>query len=147
MTDAGSDARHIAAAQAYFRLLDGDDPALMELFTDDVEFLFPKFGMTRGKGALAVFAQGFSHDRKHVVHDTSNYRYLPSGSSLVVEGTTTGRSASGKTWMGGSTPGGRFCNVFGFEADKICSVHVYLDPDYTGEDAARFYWGVDGRQW
>jgi hypothetical protein len=26
-------------------------------------------------------------------------------------------------------------------------VHVYLDPDYTSEDAPRFHWGREGRTW
>ena len=38
----------------------------------------------------------------------------------------------------GKTPGGRFCNVFKFRDGRISSLHIYLDPDYTGEDEARF---------
>jgi len=45
---------------------------------------------------------------------------------------------NGKIWEGGKTPGGRFCNVFKFRDNLIISVHVYLDPDYTGEDEGRF---------
>jgi hypothetical protein len=47
---------------------------------------------------------------------------------------------SGKSWAGGKTPGGRFCNVFKFRDGRISSLHIYLDPDYTGEDEARFRW-------
>src|SRR5438128_281202 len=47
---------------------------------------------------------------------------------------------------GGKTPGGRFCNVFKFRDGRISSLHIYLDPDYTGEDEARFRWGKN-RQW
>ena len=47
---------------------------------------------------------------------------------------------SGKSWGGGKTPGGRFCNVFKFRDGRISSLHIYLDPDYTGEDEARFRW-------
>ena len=53
---------------------------------------------------------------------------------------------SGKSWEGGKTPGGRFCNVFKFRDGRISSLHVYLDADYTGEDEARFRWGLN-RQW
>jgi hypothetical protein len=59
---------------------------------------------------------------------------------LVVEGTSHGKM-SGKSWAGGTTPGGRFWNLFKFRDGRISSVHVYLDPDYTGEDEARFRWG------
>jgi len=29
---------------------------------------------------------------------------------------------------------------------RISSLHIYLDPDYAGEDEARFRWGKN-RQW
>lgn len=41
---------------------------------------------------------------------------------------------------GGETPGARFCNVFKFRDGRISSLHIYLDPDYTDEDEARFRW-------
>ncbi|PYU50807.1 MAG: hypothetical protein DMG53_02535 [Acidobacteria bacterium] len=44
------------------------------------------------------------------------------------------------------TPGGRFCNVFKFRDGRIMSLHIYLDPDYTGEDEARFRWRKN-RKW
>ena len=72
-------------------------------------------------------------------------RFIPSGDALVVEGTSKGKLA-GKSWEGGVTPGGRFCNVFRFRDGLISSVHVYLDPDYTGDDEARFRWGKN-RSW
>ena len=53
---------------------------------------------------------------------------------------------SGKSWAGGQTPGGRFCNLFKFRDGRISNLHVYLDPDYTGEDEARFRWGSN-RPW
>ena len=39
-----------------------------------------------------------------------------------------------------------FATVFTFRSDRLSSVHVYLDPDYTDEDAARFTWGMN-RKW
>jgi hypothetical protein len=59
---------------------------------------------------------------------------------LIVEGTSQGRMF-GKSWAGGETPGGRFRNVFKFRDGRISSLHINLDPDYTGEDEARFRWG------
>ena len=82
-----------------------------------------------------------------VEHDFSTYTYIPSGSHLVVEGTTRGTTKSGKAWTGGETPGGRFCNVFEFRDGLISRVHIYLDPDYVSEDTPRFHWGQDGRTW
>ena len=56
------------------------------------------------------------------------------------------RGMTGKSWAGGETRGGRICNVFKFRDGRISSLHIYLDPDYTGEDEARFRWGKN-RQW
>ena len=41
----------------------------------------------------------------------------------------------------------RLCNVFEFRGDLICRMHIYLDPDYGGEDKDRFLWGEGGRKW
>ena len=49
-------------------------------------------------------------------------------------------------WAGGETSGGRYCSVFKFRDGRIASVHIYLDPHYTGEDEARFRWGKN-RHW
>jgi hypothetical protein len=70
---------------------------------------------------------------------------MPSGYFLIVEGTSKG-TIDGKSWEGGKTAGGRFCNVFRFRDNLIANVHVYLDPDYTGEDQARFRWGKN-KKW
>ena len=80
-----------------------------------------------------------------IQHDYDRFTFIPSADFLVVEGTSQGRM-SGKSWAGGQTPGGRFCNIFKFRDDRISSLHIYLDPDYTGEDEARFRWGKN-RQW
>jgi hypothetical protein len=70
---------------------------------------------------------------------------LPSADYLIVEGSSQGKM-SGKPWTGGKTPGRRFCNVFKFRDGRISSLHIYFDPDYTGEDEARFRWGKN-RKW
>lgn len=51
--------------------------------------------------------------------------FIPSADYLIVEGTSPGRMA-GKSWAGGKTPGGRFCNVFKFRDGRISSLHIYL---------------------
>jgi hypothetical protein len=82
---------------------------------------------------------------EYIQHDYDRLNFIPSADYLIVEGTSQGRM-SGKLWAGGKTPGGRFCNVFKLRDGRISSLHIYLDPDYTGEDEARFRWGKN-RQW
>ena len=88
---------------------------------------------------------GFAGMLEFIRHDYDALTFIPAGDYVVVEGTSHG-TISGKAWTGGVTSGGRFCNVFKFRGDRISSLHVYLDPDYTGEDIPRFRWGVN-RRW
>jgi hypothetical protein len=89
--------------------------------------------------------KGFEGALDYIQHDYDRLTFIPSADYLVVEGTSQGRM-SGKSWAGGKTPGGRFCNVFKFRDGRISNPHIYLDPDYTGEDEPRFRWGKN-RQW
>ena len=134
-------------ALEYFRRLDLRDPSVLDLFTDDFTFYFPKYGLGRGRDQLLEVMAGLGTVVASTSHEPSDYRFLPSGDHLVVEGTTSGATLSGATWAAGKTPGGRFCNVFQFRDGRISRLAVYLDPDYAGENAAGFLWGRDGRAW
>jgi hypothetical protein len=139
------DNERIKTAERYFRLADQGSPEVLELFHEDAEIYFPKFGFGHGRQSLFEMIQGFQGTLEFIQHDYENLKFIASGDYVVVEGSSRGK-LSGKTWTGGTTPGGRFCNVFKFRGDRIESVHIYLDPDYTGEDAARFRWGKN-RSW
>jgi len=98
--------------------------------------------------AQVALAGDFNNDGKQDVAvgvTSSDGGGEASGDYLVVEGTSHGKM-SGKSWAGGQTPGGRFCNLFKFTDGRISSLRIYLDPDYTGEDEARFRWGRN-RHW
>lgn len=129
----------------YFRLLDQGHPQVAELFHEDAEIYLPKFGFGTGRQALLEMMKGFGGVLKFIQHDREKLNFIPSGDYLVVEGMSRGE-ISGKSWSAGQTSGGRFCNVFKFRDNRIASLHIYLDPDYTGEDEARFRWGKN-RRW
>ncbi|QGZ93718.1 hypothetical protein [Terricaulis silvestris] len=66
----------------------------------------------------------------------------------MVEGTTFGKDGEGRTWNGGETPGGRFCSVFEFASNGLVRrMYIYLDPDYTSQDTARFHWRRAREHW
>jgi ketosteroid isomerase-like protein len=135
----------IKVIQDYFRLADQGRPEILELFHEDAEIYFPKFGFGLGRQSLFEMMKGFEGALEFIQHDYDKLKFIPAGDYVVVEGTSHGK-LSGKAWAGGETPGGHFCNVFKFAGGRIASVHIYLDPDYTGEDAARFRWGKN-RKW
>ena len=135
----------ISIVQDYFLLSDQGRPDVLELFHEDAEIYFPKYGFGTGRESFFEMVNGFEGILENIKHDYDKMIFIPSGDYVVVEGTTHGKM-SGKSWEGGKTPGGRFCNVFKFRGDRIASLHIYLDPDYTGEDESKFRWGKD-RKW
>ena len=139
------DQEKIAIAREYFIRADQGRADVLDLFQEDAELYFPKFGFGFGRKSLFEMVKGFEGSLEFIQHDYDQLHFMPSDDYVIVEGTSKGKM-SGKIWEGGKTPGGRFCNVFKFRDGLIASVHVYLDPDYTGEDEARFRWGKD-RLW
>jgi len=131
---------NVAVAREYFVRADQGRPDVLDLLHEDAEIYFPKFGIGSGRESLLEMVRGFQSSLESIRHDYDTFNVIAAGDNVVVEGTSGGRM-SGKSWKGGTTPGGRFCNVFRFRDGKIASLHIYLDPDYLGEDDLRFRWG------
>jgi hypothetical protein len=136
----------LAAVRQYFVKGDAGDASVFELFTDDIQIYFPKFGIATGKAAFGELATGLLGSLKSIAHNISDFKYIVGSNSVVVEGTTHGADRESAEWSGGKTAGGRFCSVFEFRGPLIARMHIYLDPDYTGRDENRFLWGRD-RRW
>jgi ketosteroid isomerase-like protein len=134
--------QRIARVKNYFRKGDAGDAALLDMFTDDIELYFPKFGTRTGKAAVAAFVQGLLGRVQSLRHDPDQYTYIASGDFVVVEGSESGVMTDGTTWPVPGRSDGRFCNVFRFRGDEISHLHIYVDPDFTGQDADRFLWDV-----
>src|SRR6266436_5483296 len=92
-------------ALEYFKRLDQGRPEVIELFHEDAEIYFPKFGFGSGRQSLFEMFKGFEGDMEHIQHDYDGLKFIPSGDYLVVEGTSHGKM-SGKSWAGSKTPGG-----------------------------------------
>jgi ketosteroid isomerase-like protein len=146
MTDSSEPA--LRPVHEFYRRADAGDPSLLELFTDDVEFWFPKHGVGVGPEAFNDFVNGFGKNVAQIAHDVGSLSFVVSGDTVVVEGLTSGRTQDGNRWCGGKTPGGRFCSVFRLREGCIARMYVYLDPDYTGRDVEGFAWEhLEGRRW
>ena len=128
--------RH-AVVREYFRRVDQASPDLIDLYTDDVEVYFPKFGFGRGKDAMAEFARRLGSDLGSLGHDIDGLDIMISGDRVIVEGREWGTTADGHAWPDGEVSTGRFCNVFTFRGDLISSVRIYTDPDFTSSHTAK----------
>ncbi|MEE3663163.1 nuclear transport factor 2 family protein [Brenneria sp. g21c3] len=131
-----ADAR-IETVRDYFRKVDAKDPALLDLFTEDVEFFFPKFGTARGKAALQRFAERIARDAAQLTHDIDGLIFTVQGDRIVAEGREWGVTADGRSWPDGEISQGRFANVFEFDGALIKRTFIYVDPDMTNEDSRR----------
>lgn len=140
MTTASNAQAQIDTVKQYFHFADAGNPAIMDLMTDDIELYFPKFGSRSGKAAIGEFITGLFGKVASLVHTPDTYRYLVAGDAVVVEGVESGVMRDGATWPIEGVSDGRFCNVFTFRDGKICSVHIYTDPDFAGTDHSHNYW-------
>ncbi|MDQ1095563.1 MULTISPECIES: nuclear transport factor 2 family protein [Chryseobacterium] len=125
--------------ELYFKKVDAGefDAVYYQLFTEDVELYFPKFGFAYGKAGIRKFCEAMAAYVKSLTHDIENFNYVVSGNMVVVEGREAGVNADNKPFPDNVTAFGKFCNVFEFDGDLIKRVHIYVDPDFTSEDAVR----------
>jgi hypothetical protein len=104
-----NDREKIKIAREYVMRADQGRPDVLELFHEDAEIYFPKFGF--GRNSFLEKVKGFEGVLEFIRHDYDRLDFIPSADYLIAEGTSQGRM-SGKSWAGGETPGGRFCSVF-----------------------------------
>jgi len=135
-TDANTRER-LRIVESYFRRVDDRDPTLIDLFTDDVEMFFPKFGVGYGKEDMVAFSKIMGDYLTCIEHDIDAFNYIISGNHVVVEGTERGVTRDGVEWPDRRISEGRFCNVFEFDGKLISRVFIYVDPDYTSADKER----------
>jgi len=118
------DQEKIKIAREYFMRADPGRPDTLELFQEDAEVYFPKFGFGFGRNSFLEMVKGFEGALEYIQHDCDRLTFIPSSNYLVVEGTSRGRMSGKSSWAGGKTPGGRFCNVFKFRGGHISSLHI-----------------------
>ena len=95
-----SDQDKTKLAREYFMRADEARQDILELFHEDAEIYFPKFGFGFGRQSFFEMAKGFEGSLESIQHDYESFTFIPSGDYLIVEGTSHGRM-SGKSWAGG----------------------------------------------
>lgn len=141
-TQTMTDEQRKSVALEYLKRLDrGDD--IFELFADDVQAYFPKYGIVDGVDELRTLFASTGKIIASVKHDYAYFNFIVQNDMVVVEGTSSGNTTKGREWRAGSTHAGRWCDVFEIRDFKIQRLFIYLDPDYGDEDVARYPWLAD----
>src|SRR6266542_824131 len=96
-----NDQDKISIAREYFIRADQGRPDVLDLFHEDAEIYFPKFGF--GRESFFEMVKGFQDELEFIRHDYDNFIFIPSGDYVVVEGTSHGKMSC-KIWEGGKTP-------------------------------------------
>ncbi len=130
----------VDVARAYFRLVDGGEGSLPDLFAADCQVFFPKYGTAKGREQLGELAAGLLRTQNFFRHDLDSTIFTAEGDRLAVEGLVTGESADGRAWPAHPRNEGRYCNVFEFSGSLISRLHVHEDPDFLTEDTDRLLW-------
>jgi hypothetical protein len=113
---------------------------ILDLFAEDAQVFFPKWGLATGKEQIAQLFSDFGGGIRHILHDYATFNWIMTGTDLfAVEGTSAGEHAEGP-WRAGVSHAGRWCDVFEVRDCLIQRCFIYLDPDYGGKDTARYGW-------
>ena len=114
--------------------------SILELFADDAQVYFPKWGLATGKEQIGRLFTDVGQTIVSILHDYATFNWVMTGTDVfAVEGTSAGEHREG-TWRAGLTHAGRWCDVFEVRDFLIQRCFVYLDPDYAGKDTDRHPW-------
>ena len=114
--------------------------SILELFADDAQVYFPKWGLANGKKEIGRLFTDFSALLREIRHDYAAFNFIMTGGDVFAcEGTSYGVHQDG-AWRAGVTHAGRWCDVFEVRDFLIQRCFIYLDPDYAGKDTTRYPW-------
>jgi hypothetical protein len=114
--------------------------SILDLFADDAQVFFPKWGLATGKPRIGQLFADFSALLQGILHDYASFNWIMTGTDIFAcEGTSAGVHKDG-AWRAGVTHAGRWCDVFEVRDFLIQRCFIYLDPDYAGLDTARYPW-------
>ena len=116
--------------------------SILELFATDAQVMFPKWGLANGREEIGRMFGEVGSTLVSIRHEYATFTWLFSGSdTIVAAGTSYGEHHDGP-WRAGvpDWAAGRWCDVFEIRDFQIQRVFIYLDPDYAGQDTARYPW-------
>lgn len=128
--------RKVVALEYFKRFDNGGD--VLELFADDAEVFFPKWGIAKGHKQIGELFGWVGQLIKEIDHSPQYLNFIIDDDMVVVEGGSSGIAADGTPWQAGQGAGGRWTDVFEIRDFKIHRCFVYLDPDYANADIGRY---------
>src|SRR5882757_3855810 len=138
-TQTMTDEQRKSVALEYLKALDNagmtsTGGSLLDLFADDAQVMFPKWGLATGKEQIGQLFADVGGTFLSLHHHYAELNYVFSGSDVfVVEGTSHGEHKDGPWRVGLPDWGaGRWCDVFEVRDFLIQRCFIYLDPDYAG---------------
>jgi ketosteroid isomerase-like protein len=134
-----TDEQRKSIALEYLKRLDRGEE-FFDLFADDAQLYFPKCPLANGIDEIEQTFKNVGGIIAAVRHDYAYLNFIHQGDTVVVEGTSSGRTVDGAEWRAGVTHAGRWCDVFEIRDGKIQRLFIYLDPDYADADKARYPW-------
>ena len=75
--DSSQDDKRIQVTREYFRLADQGRREVLELFHDEAEIYFPKFGFGFGRESLFEMVKGFDGVLEFIQHDYEKLTFIP----------------------------------------------------------------------
>src|SRR4029077_2487777 len=78
--------------------------SILDLFADDAQVFFPKWGLANGKKEIGRLFTDFGGGIKKILHDYATFNFIMTGTdTFAVEGTSAGEHKEGP-WRGGGAP-------------------------------------------
>src|SRR5262245_12249597 len=75
--------------------------SILDLFADDAQVFFPKWGLANGKKQIGQLFTDFGGNIKSILHDYATFNWIMTGSDVfAVEGTSAGEHKEGP-WRAG----------------------------------------------
>src|SRR4026209_2485265 len=82
--------------------------SIMDLFADDAQVFFPKWGLATGKAQIMRLFTDFGGEITHILHDYATFNWIMTGTdTFAVEGTSFGEQKNGPS-RAGRTHAGRW---------------------------------------
>jgi hypothetical protein len=144
-TQTMTDEQRKSVALEYLKAFDNggqtsDGGSILDLFADDAQVYFPKWGVATGKEQIGQLFGDVGGTLEWILHDYASFNWIMTGSdTFACEGTSAGEHKDGG-WRAGVTHAGRWCDVFEVRDFLIQRCFIYLDPDYAGADTDRYPW-------